>query len=679
MRTFLILLGVLLISNLVLVGSNRDSDPPIGFSQDHAFNTDGYWYQSDARAAVDGSDSTVVKSYDRPLITWPVRALFQIGGVNHSTARSLNVLASLVAIALLAFWIRRSYGTVPALVGALLLALDPAWIACCRSTVVYPWVACWLMLVLMVGVGGGWRRWFIGVGLTGFAMYAVKSIVGVALAAFALDALVRLRRDGHLHSRRSWLVLGTVVSVGGAAFGPLTIPTFWRRVVAYTFGDGFTPWSQLLEYESRSRLFSTSGILISLAFAGWIVFRHRVVVPTDTSVRSSRAVARSVHAVIWSSLILFAVSRYTPLRYHVPLLPLVAFAAATPIAMILAHVSSVSLRCRALCRLSDSRVARWGEIAAFLCIGAYLTLMMARAASAAALPGVFGVAIIGCLFVIGIPVITLTRWVKQAVPSPVGLVMSTLIVATVVTVATLPFASQVDRALASEESSFSRTTEMLPSIILPSARVAGPYAHVITLETGHDARQMNSLRFGHGELQRRVEELGASHMATYHRPTERFRGIFERDGTPIDLIERFQLRDRSVYLYRFANSAQPRSVFEEGVAALGAEDLTTAEQKFRAVLSAFPKSAAAWCKLGVVFRGRKDFERARRCFDKSLELDPARIEAYVELANLFGSSGYLEEAYLHLEAATIAAPDCDHLQEQFDGLRRELGISGETR
>jgi len=223
-----------------------------------------------------------------------------------------------------------------------------------------------------------------------------------------------------------------------------------------------------------------------------------------------------------------------------------------------------------------------------------------------------------------------------------------------------------------------RSTQALPSILLPTARVAGPYAHVLTLGTGIVAQQMNTLRFGDGELARLIDGLAASHLATYHRPTERFLTIFERDGTPIELIERFQLRDRSVFLYRVVRSDQRTSTFEEGVQAIGRGDLSAAEGHFRTVIEAFPAEAPAWCKLGIVYRDRRDPDRARVCFEEALRRDPNRVEAHVELANLFGSSGYLEEAYLHLGAASKAAPDSDHLRSQYHELHVRLGLGGGT-
>ncbi|MEM7260634.1 MAG: tetratricopeptide repeat protein [Planctomycetota bacterium] len=671
MRLFLLALGAILILELVLLSGHPTADPPVGFSRDHSFNIDGYWYLADARSAVDGSSSDVVHSYHRPWITAPAQWFYEIAGVQHFSSRLLNLFAALATVALLGFWMRRTHGPLVGILGALLLALDPAWLACARSSVVYPWVAFWLLAVVAIGFGGGWKRWATGVGLMVLCAWTVKSLVVLAAPAFLLDAALRARREGWFRSRQSVLLGVTGVAVVGAALGPWTLPTFWRRVVDYMFGAGFEPWKQWLEYEARSGLFSSSPTLVALAFGGLFIFSRTVATTSDgLQARPLRDSARAVHLTTWGVLFLFAVSRYTPLRYHIPLYPFLVFAAGAPLAVWTGGWKVRPLALRGW-RHTLSSVALGGGAVAI--VG-----WLIAAARAAEVRGVLGMAVVAVVLLAVVPAAWFMRRRGLASDDAPRLALrpaATFGVAGIALFAVIgPVTHRVADATTYADHSLVRASAQLSSVVVPAARLAGPYAHVLTTETGHAARQLNSLKFGHGELKRTVERLGCSHLATYHPPTPRLLEVFRRDGTPIEVVERFQLRDRSAYLYRFTISEVPRSTFEEGVHAFQTGDAAQAEACFRVVLTHFPSSAPAWTKLGVVLARNGSIDEALACFERANELDPKRIEALVELANIYGSNGYLEEAYDFLERATKAAPYSEHLREQFQRLQNELEL-----
>ncbi|MCA8959957.1 MAG: tetratricopeptide repeat protein [Planctomycetes bacterium] len=665
MRMFLFCLGGLLVLELWLVGGGVSSDPPVGFSQDHSFNIDGYWYLSDARSDVDGSGSDVVHSYHRPLIRWPAELFYRVGGVNHFSSRALNVLAAIATLALLASWLRRSYGSSVAWVATALLALDPAWIACARSTVVYPWVAFWVLAVIVVGSGRGWVRWGIAATATVVGAFALKSMVAVAAPALLLDAWARARSAGGFRRPVHWVALGLVLAVAVVALGPWSIPTFWRRIGVYTFGAGFHPWTQLLEYPERAGIFTTSPILLVLGFVGLVVATFVGVPRTGVGSIEERRRNRLVLVTAWGLIALFAFSRYTPLRYHLPILPLLAAAAAKPLFALFVEGHWRGVRPRSL----RGRAAMVGLAG----VGLYAVAMLVSTMAAGPRLGAsVAIAVALATLVVGLGIVLTRR--SWSIPAPRPLAQWAI----VGVVLMLPALPEVGRASAQGGDTFRRATAALRSVVLPSARIVGPYAHVITTETGNSARQMNSLKYGDGQLRRTVDALSATHLATYHPPSPDFVAVFERDGAPLRLLERFQLRDRSVYLYRFLDEPLPTSRFEEGVDALAVEDWKSAEVAFRDVLRSFPRSAPAWCKLGVALRHSGDPAGARAAFTTAVEIDPDRVEAHIELSNLYGQNGYLEEAYLHLEAAALAAPDSEHLQAQLHRLREELGLPSET-
>src|ERR1700682_266915 len=63
-------------------------------------------------------------------------------------------------------------------------------------------------------------------------------------------------------------------------------------------------------------------------------------------------------------------------------------------------------------------------------------------------------------------------------------------------------------------------------------------------------------------------------------------------------------------------------LFQDGQRALQSGDLDTAQQAFRQVLKADPRSGAAYANLGVIAMRRKDWDTARADLDKAEKLSP---------------------------------------------------------
>ncbi|MEM7232963.1 MAG: glycosyltransferase family 39 protein, partial [Planctomycetota bacterium] len=276
---FRALLVLILLTDLAVTWIHPWADAPLHYSRDNSLTIDGYWYFAEARSWIEGQpDAQVHDSYSRPLISWPAYALFSIAGVNHASVRMLSSLGSLLTIGLLAWLVRKRYGDRWALCAAAFLALHPAWHGFVRSAVVYPWIAFWLLAVFAIAAGRSWWRWSAAVALTGGLVLTLKSIVLIALLALAIDGVRRLTRK-HSLSRNGWIGLSVFGTVGALAAGPWTFPMFWTRIGRYlrglSDGDQFDPWANFLDFESRSRLFSSAPFLVVASLASVYILVSR--------------------------------------------------------------------------------------------------------------------------------------------------------------------------------------------------------------------------------------------------------------------------------------------------------------------------------------------------------------------------------------------------------------------
>ncbi|MBX3119628.1 MAG: tetratricopeptide repeat protein [Fimbriimonadaceae bacterium] len=73
-------------------------------------------------------------------------------------------------------------------------------------------------------------------------------------------------------------------------------------------------------------------------------------------------------------------------------------------------------------------------------------------------------------------------------------------------------------------------------------------------------------------------------------------------------------------------------------------DLHGAERAYKQAISENANDSTAWQMLGVLYYQRKMAERAFECFEKSLTLDPANIEARINFAVMLQFEGRLEES-----------------------------------
>ncbi|MFN0059676.1 MAG: hypothetical protein ACKVX7_14560 [Planctomycetota bacterium] len=653
MRSALLLLlfGGVLLLHLWLTWVNPTSDPASGYSNDHAFNTDGYWYLAEAKAWVAGGDAQVAWSYNRPLISYPAVWIFSLGGVGYATARVLSSFASLLAIALLGAALGKKHGPAAALVGATLLALDPSWLTHVRSPLIYVAVATWIFATIWLASGARWWRWIAGCAFLMLGGVCLKSLVFAAAPALLVDGWRRLRCAevrAHAPNFLKWGLVG-----GAAALGGLSLwlaPRFWRMISVYLWGDGFVPIEQLLSFETRSRLFSALPALVALA-AVHGVLGLRYALPSDETARRFASLA---HWTVWSVIVTFAVGRYTPLRYLMVVVPLLAYLAG---ALVDALMHSNAWTPRVVAK-------RWQYAALALTTfaSAYALSQVARAIGDAAIPGVVVGAVAAAVIVVGGA--TARRWCR--------LVQPTAMPVFVLALALVAGAAPLARVTAARPDTLGVASRDLAAIVLPTAVIIGPYAHALCFESELRAVQVNGLRFGGGQLRARIQALAGTHLLTFHDDTPEFRGLFERDGVALESVEHFQVRGRTVTLFRFVDATIPRSAFEEGVAALLGGDLAAAETAFAHVVKGAPNAAPAWARLAMLAERRGDSAAAFECYQRAVACDPARLEAHIALANLYGAAERLDLALEHLRAASAAAPANEHLREQARNLAARL-------
>lgn len=641
--TVLILVTIALHSTLVWVAP--DTDPARGFSRDLSLSIDGYWYLAEARASVQGHEAYVDPHYRKPLVTIPAAGAYQLFGVGLESSRVLSFLASLGALALVGFLARERWGTRPALWAMFALAVHPAWLTFVRSPVIYPWVACWMLLIVLCATRRSVWAWGASVVLLSVGTLGLKSLVFLAAPPVLLEGWLRLGRTSW--ARWRWPAVAVLGVAGLAVAGPWARPVFWGQIQNYTGWNDGAFFSQWLGFEERSRLFSALPVVLPCALVGWFFFVTRA-----TATGGARRVERALHALAWSSLPLFAVSSYTPLRYLIVFLP--------------AFVALAVGGCLAAASVKRSRVVRplrslAGGVAISLSCAAILYAVAQSISSWWSSPLAFTVASSIC----GAAVLA-SCWLGSLRRESLGLALTAagILFLTPVVGRNVDAAEQGTRSLA-------HANEQLSYLVGKDATLAGPFAHALTMENGLRARQMSSVRWGDGKLRDTMEAYGCSHLLIDDDAHEAIRAAFEQDGVPLEVIARFYVREQGVHLYRVSTSSLARSPFESAIACVK-DDPKRAEELFGKVILAHPKCALAWFHKGWLREQARDPQAAYRCYEEALAHDPGRVEAYVALANLEYQARRPEAALERLEQACRVAPKVDYLREKLDQLRQIL-------
>lgn len=647
------LIVLILAVDLAITWVDPAADPPTGYSLDHSLSIDGYWYLAEAKARVLGEEAAVSRSYRKPGVTEPASWFYRWAGVSLPSSRILSSVASIAVIALLAACVRSRYGAWAALGAAAWLALDPAWHVFVRSPVVYPWVALWVLAILVVAAGRPAWRWWSAVALTVAVFFLIKSIVIVVLPVLLLDGWARLRRTHWGHSGKVWVLPVALFFTGVGLAG-----AFWKdlrlgRFVGYLTEGDHSGVAALVDFEERSQWVGAQPFAVLLAALGLFLFARRGV-PCGGTQRFDRL----VHGAIWLGVLPFVIAGYSPLRYLTVLTPLLIYAA-------VGAVVTMSHRGWGRERTGVSLSLR--VLTAAPAVGA-ITFAF-QSAWSSALP--WTAALVGATFT-AVAVSYVAR--GRRAPNPASgadhrgawqLGWMALII--------LGAGPRLLDQWETRDHSLSRAQSEIEAILLPSAKLLGPYAHALTVENSLEAEQITRLAFGDGKLRRELERRGATHLVSHVDDEGPLRAVFSRAGLPLEPIERFHVRGRRVDLYRIPLGTHPRSAFEEAVDALGRNDDGAALTILIDLVRRRP-SAAAWGRLGRAWSRVGRIESAQKCYEEALRLDPGRLDAHLGLVEVFGHRGETERALEHLERATEIEPLNEHLRERSRTLRSRHGV-----
>lgn len=82
-----------------------------------------------------------------------------------------------------------------------------------------------------------------------------------------------------------------------------------------------------------------------------------------------------------------------------------------------------------------------------------------------------------------------------------------------------------------------------------------------------------------------------------------------------------------------------------------------AGQQYQKAIDAGDSIADAYCNLGIIESGKKQYTKAIDCFTKSLKEDPRHFEAHYNLANVYAEVGNLPLAKIHYQISIEIEPD----------------------
>lgn len=627
---FWIVVVMMLVVDTMLTWHDPGSDVPNGYARESAMLTDGYLHLDEARAWTEGSESGVADEYRRPLVTLPATMFFRLGGVNFISTRGVAWLGSIATLLLLAGLLRRRFGPRAAALGLIVFAVHPAWHAVVRAASIYPWMAFWFLLTVTLAMSK--RRWGIAAALLVSILTAVllDTLLAIGIPLVLLSAWQQWAHERRL-AGRSRLPIAPVLAV-------LSVVSL--GVVASQLG---TPsWSQLSSFEQRTGVLGAMPLLIPLAWIGALFFTSHLFLTR----KGNRSSDRLVHFALWSTLFGYVLSADAHLRHVVIVFPLLVYCLTYTI-----QIATVYDRKRGI--PSPSR-AFW------LIPGITLTVFWVSQIRVALLDSTLAgtgacVAIVAifCALAVGVP--WRIRFFRQSLLLPLCFVLLPV-----------PLVSRALVLIDDPSHSLRRTGQQLTSILTPSARLSGPFAYALTIESPLSV------------LSRISEEN--ERRATHHimeRPNDLSK-IFGEGGaieSRLELVESFNVEGRALLLFRSADADIPRSPFESAVDALLEGRLQEAEAGLLTVLEFDSHCAPAWTRLGQIRTQVGDLDSAYQCYMAAIQTDPSRVQAHISLANMYEAKGFEREALHHLREALEAEPGNTSLRTEVERYARHVDRS----
>lgn len=105
-----------------------------------------------------------------------------------------------------------------------------------------------------------------------------------------------------------------------------------------------------------------------------------------------------------------------------------------------------------------------------------------------------------------------------------------------------------------------------------------------------------------------------------------------------------------------------QALYSQAKAAQARGDVTTATQKYQAILKRAPHLAAAYNNLGMLYFNQSDYPQAAAVLERGLKLNPHMITASAMLGLSYFEMGESDKAEGPLEVATRANPEDDNVQ-----------------
>lgn len=93
-----------------------------------------------------------------------------------------------------------------------------------------------------------------------------------------------------------------------------------------------------------------------------------------------------------------------------------------------------------------------------------------------------------------------------------------------------------------------------------------------------------------------------------------------------------------------SNPENMRALFLQARVFIKRGQLSDAESNLRRVLAAFPRDRMSLQQLGELCKIKRDYQAARECYEKILQIDPEDLGAHYNLMLVFRKLGMSEEA-----------------------------------
>ena len=654
MPRFWIALVALLAVTATLRLIDLEADPPSGVSRDLSLSTDASWYTAAALDARTGRESGVTGAYDRPLYTAWIDLLYTLFGTSWRTDNLVSVLPSILAVLFVALAARRLYGDAAGWLAGALFALNHALWVFSRSAVPYSTLTMSAALIVWLSTEATCRRslWPLLVAATVFLVGTLGLKLILILAAPLLFLAWPLPELLRKYPRRGFAV--AVLSVAGLGVVAATTslgPRLWQKVWDYFVVEARGGLGErLLELEMRSGIFAALPVLLPIAL-----------------LRFARHQPSRDEWPLWTCLVaalaLFAPFAYTPLRYLLLLVPVIAILAAGGVAHRLRSVRGEEEK--PPCELVPRKLWRIVQTVLLGTAGLWI---------ACALLPMRGLAT-WCLAATLVALVATIVWL----PDGARLHGRGLLRGVAALAILLAVGNQVTRtaaALADSRHTVQRALREADAILGPEARVSGLFGHTLTRESRAQRQWIPAVRFGNGQLRRTYEANDVTHLTIEQGPeTERLLAIYARDDAELVPVHTFWVRGIRVHLlrFRFAESSYELSPFERARVLIEEERPAEAIELLESLLSEAPDSAAARGVLADALRASGNDPAALRTALAALAIDPFELHGLGIAVEILLGCGAFRDALPLLERLAETDPQSPAIQKALEFARARVG------